>query len=78
MTFKQIATVRRLTLLTMIACTVGAAQTIVVNSGPFPNAHAAAQAEDRVNWLDADLSDDNACTECFAALVSVQERMRSP
>jgi len=42
--------------------------TIVVDCGPFVSAAEAAGAEDRVNWLDADLSDDTACTECFAAL----------
>ncbi len=42
--------------------------TIAVDSGPFPTAQAAAQAEKQVQWLDADRADDSACTQCFAAL----------
>ena len=45
-----------------------AGTTIIVDSGPFPTAQAAAQAEEQVNWLDADRADDAACTQCFAAL----------
>jgi len=41
---------------------------IVVNAHPFASVEAAAGGEAKVNWLDADLSDDTACTECFAAL----------
>jgi len=54
---------------------------IVVNFGPHPSARpiggacfpcptewAAAEAEAKVNWLDADTSDDVVCTECFAAM----------
>jgi len=41
---------------------------IVVDSGPYPTAEVAARAEAEVNWLDADTSDDTACTQCFAAL----------
>jgi hypothetical protein len=42
--------------------------TLVVNFGTFRSAEAAGHAEAQVNWLDADVSDDTACTECFAAL----------
>ncbi|MBM3888755.1 MAG: hypothetical protein FJ388_06465, partial [Verrucomicrobia bacterium] len=49
--------------------------TIVVDCGRFASAAEAAGAEDRVNWLDADLSDDTACTECFAA-VELQRYLR--
>ena len=41
---------------------------IVAHKGPFPSVEAAARAEAKVNWLDADEADDRACTECFAAL----------
>ena len=47
----------------------GAAQvTILVNPGPFAGIEEAAKSEEKVNWWDADLSDDRACTECFAAM----------
>ena len=49
--------------------------TLVVNAGPFPSVEAAARGEAKVNWLDADLADDNACTECFAA-VELQRCLR--
>ena len=42
--------------------------TIVVDCGPFSTARAAAQAEEQVDWLDADRSDNSACTQCFAAI----------
>lgn len=45
----------------------GASPTIVVNFGPYESAQKAASDEANVNWSDADLSDDVACTECFAA-----------
>ncbi|MFW6161481.1 MAG: DUF4838 domain-containing protein [Planctomycetota bacterium] len=45
-----------------------AGTTIVVNTGPFPSAEAAATGEATVDWLDGDKEDDRACTECFAAL----------
>jgi len=41
--------------------------TIVVNKGSFADVGEAATGEERVNWWDADLTDDRACTECFAA-----------
>lgn len=41
---------------------------IVVRFSPFPSAEAAAHAEAKVDWLDADTRDDAACTESFAAL----------
>jgi hypothetical protein len=45
-----------------------AGTTIVVNFGPHPSAEVAGKSEAKVNWLDADKSDDTVCTECFAAL----------
>jgi len=48
---------------------------IVVNTGPFPDANAAAHGEAKVNWLDADANDDATCTECFAA-VELQRHLR--
>ncbi|MBN2295824.1 MAG: S-layer protein [Pirellulales bacterium] len=45
-----------------------ATTTIVVNIGPFESVEAAAQAEERVDWFDADMTDDIACTQCFAAM----------
>ncbi len=41
--------------------------TIVVNHGKFASVEEAAISEEKVNWSDADLTDDRACTECFAA-----------
>ena len=42
--------------------------TILVNPGGFSNIEDAAVGEDKVNFWDNDLTDDRACTECFAAL----------
>ena len=42
--------------------------TIVANPGPFTSIKEASVGEEKVNWWDANLSDDRACTECFAAL----------
>jgi hypothetical protein len=41
--------------------------TIVVNKGSFGSVGEAAISEEKVNWWDANLTDDRACTECFAA-----------
>ena len=41
--------------------------TIIVDSGPFTSVEEAAVAEGRVDFWDADLTDDDACTESFAA-----------
>ena len=41
---------------------------IVVNFGHHRSAEVAAGAEAKVNWLDADKTDDTVCTECFAAM----------
>lgn len=41
--------------------------TILVNKGNFPSVEEAAGGEESVNWWDADITDDDACTECFAA-----------
>jgi len=48
---------------------------IVVNTGAFPDANAAAGGEAKVDWLDADAGDDVICTECFAA-VELQRHLR--
>ena len=42
--------------------------TILVNKGKFATLEEAANADDKVNWVDADRSDDRACSESFAAL----------
>ena len=42
--------------------------TIIADPGPFSSIEKAAAAEERVDWWDGDVSDDAACTECFAAL----------
>lgn len=42
--------------------------TIIVNKGPFGSVEEAAVGEEKVNWWDANLADDRACTECFAAM----------
>jgi len=42
--------------------------TILVNPGGFNNIEKAAVSENKVNFWDDDLTDDRACTECFAAL----------
>ena len=41
--------------------------TILVNKGKFATLEEAANADEKVNWIDADRTDDRACTECFAA-----------
>ena len=47
--------------------TTNAQVTIVVNKGRFASVEEAAISEEKVNWSDGDLTDDRACTECFAA-----------
>ena len=42
--------------------------TIVVDSGSFSSPREAARAEAEIDWLDADSSDDAACTQSFAAV----------
>jgi hypothetical protein len=42
--------------------------TIVANPGKFSSFETAAGSEEQVNWQDDDKSDDNACTESFAAV----------
>lgn len=51
-----------------IAYSASADTRIVVNFGPHLSAEVAAHSEANVDWLDADLSDDTICTECFAAV----------
>jgi hypothetical protein len=41
---------------------------IIVNPSSLGSVETAGKAEDKVNWWDADKTDDNACTESFAAL----------
>jgi len=55
-------------ILTLLWVSVSSADiTILVNKGPFASIEQGAVAEDQTNFLDADLTDDRACTECFAA-----------
>ncbi len=69
-------TVQRFTLFFLVVFTLlsgtvagaGAQVTIVVNPGPFSSVEEAAGSEEKVDWWDDELSDDRACTECFAAL----------
>ena len=42
--------------------------TIVVNPGNFSSIGKAGHSENQVNFWDDDLADDDACTECFAAV----------
>ncbi|MHC4122233.1 MAG: DUF4838 domain-containing protein [Planctomycetota bacterium] len=42
--------------------------TILVNPGNFAGIEEAAISEEKVDWWDEDLTDDRACTECFAAM----------
>ena len=42
--------------------------TIIANPGLFSSIEEASAGEERVDWWDGDVSDDAACTECFAAL----------
>ena len=53
---------------TLAATRARAGTAIVVNFGPHPSAEAAGHAEAKVNWHDADTTDDVVCTQCFAAL----------
>ncbi len=46
----------------------GAKVTIVVNPGPFDTIEQAAKGEAQVDFWDADLRNDRACSECFAAV----------
>jgi len=54
------------------ACYSGPSVTILVNPSPFSRAQEAAQGEEQVNWWDDNLTDDRACTECFAAVELVK------
>ena len=56
-------------------CVSSAATTIVVDCGRFASAAVAGEAEEQVDWLDADQADDTACTQCFAA-VELQRYLR--
>lgn len=42
--------------------------TIVCNPGPFTSVEEAASGEEKVNFRDDNPADENACTECFAAV----------
>ena len=41
---------------------------IIVNYGPYESAEEASRASGDVEWFDTDLTDDNICTESFAAV----------
>jgi len=51
----------------LVASPANAATTILVNLGSHAEATTAAHSEAKVNWLDADKTDDTVCTESFAA-----------
>lgn len=76
MNLKGILTLQRLVILltgTLLLLCIGvnsaiAQVSILVNTGHFTDVEDAANGEEMVNWGDADLSDDRACTESFAAL----------
>jgi len=70
-TIERVAALAVLGLLTLSA----AATTVVVNTGRYASAEAAAAAEAQVDWRDADRADDTVCTECFAA-VELQTYLR--
>ncbi|HPS55004.1 MAG TPA: DUF4838 domain-containing protein [Sedimentisphaerales bacterium] len=55
-------------LLIVLALPCFAEVTILVNPAGFQSIEKAAAGENTVNFWDNDLSDDRACTECFAAL----------
>jgi hypothetical protein len=52
----------------LLGGTAAAEVAILVNQADFASVEKAAQGEEDVDWWDADLSDDRACTECFAAV----------
>lgn len=59
--------------LLLIKSVVGNTQVnIIVNKGPFATVQQASAGEDTVNFFDDDLTDDRACTECFAAMELVK------
>lgn len=69
--FRQRLTICIIMLLTSIAVSAVPAEagvTVIVNSGPFSSIEQAAAGEETVDWWDENLSDDRACTECFAAM----------
>ncbi|MBN1588358.1 MAG: DUF4838 domain-containing protein [Pirellulales bacterium] len=68
MTPQHLTFVAGLLLTVFPAATAFSETTIVVNFGPYGSAQAAGHAEAEVDWLDADRTDDVACTECFGAL----------
>jgi len=81
-------TMRRLVLamLAVLAVTLGSAEAaapakrpratrIAVDLGPYMTADEAGRSEAKVNWLDADTSDDTVCTQAFAAL-ELQQYLR--
>ena len=47
---------------------ISAQVSIIVNKGKFASVENAAESEEHVDWWDADLSDDRACTESYAAI----------
>jgi hypothetical protein len=53
-------------LLILNSFNLSAQVTVLVNKGKFATVEEAANADDKVNWIDADKTDDRACTECFA------------
>ncbi|MDH7568491.1 MAG: DUF4838 domain-containing protein [Armatimonadota bacterium] len=49
-------------------CFAAQGPAIVVHYAPYPSAAAAAEAEQQVQWHDADPRDETTCTEAFAAV----------
>ena len=65
---QNVAAICVLFLMLFPAVPARAGVSIVVNLGPYQSAEAAGNSEAKVDWLDADPSDDAICTEAFAAL----------
>ena len=55
-------------LVLLLGAVAGAEVTVCVNPGPFDSVEQAAAGEGQVDFWDADLADDRACSECFAAV----------
>src|ERR1035437_10892116 len=68
-TFRHITVpvIIRVFLLSINSYKAAAQVSILVNKGKFGTIEEAANADDKVNWIDADRTDDRACTESFAA-----------
>ena len=63
----KLTTLALVAALTVLTGSSWADVTIIVNPGSLGSVEEAAVAEEKTEWWDGDLSDDNACTESFAA-----------